>query len=73
MVQFLGMTLGISGFIYILLAVLGDAGLVLGGIFCVGGVFAGLYCLMDRINRLEEKLDALARASRQSETDGPET
>ena len=82
MVQFFGAAIGFSVIIFAVLTLLGEAGLIFGGIFCVGMIFAGLYCVMDRLHQLEKKLDVLARHLTDSSLDnapepggaaGPET
>ena len=55
----LGGTLGFSVLIYVFLILLGDLGMVLGGVLCTGALFAALLCVMLRLDRLEKKLDAL--------------
>ena len=45
--------------IYAVLALLGDMGVVFGGILCAGALFAALFCVTLRLIRIEEKLDAI--------------
>ena len=59
MLLFLGGTLGFSVLIYVVLALLGDMGVVFGGILCAGALFAALFCVTLRLIRIEEKLDAI--------------
>ena len=59
MLLFLGGTLGFSVLIYIVLVLLGDMGVVFGGILCAGALFAALFCVTLRLIRIEEKLDAI--------------
>ena len=59
MLLFLGGTLGFSVLIYVVLVLLGDMGVVFGGILCAGALFAALFCVTLRLIRIEEKLDAI--------------
>ena len=59
MLLFLDGTLGFSVLIYAVLALLGDMGVVFGGILCAGALFAALFCVTLRLIRIEEKLDAI--------------
>ena len=45
MLLFLGGTLGFSVLIYGVLVLLGDMGVVFGGILCAGALFAALFCV----------------------------
>ena len=59
MLLFLGGTLGFSVLIYVVLVLLGDMGVVFGGILCAGALFAALFCVTLRLIRIEEKLNAI--------------
>ncbi len=69
MLLFLGGTLGFSVLIYAVLALLGDMGVVFGGILCAGALFAALFCVTLRLIRIEEKLNALASKTEKPESD----
>ena len=55
--------------IYAVLALLGDMGVVFGGILCAGALFAALFCVTLRLIRIEEKLSALASKTEKPESD----
>ena len=69
MLLFLGGTLGFSVLIYVVLAMLGDMGMLLGGILCAGALFAALFCVTLRLIRIEEKLNALTSKTEKPESD----
>ena len=58
MLLFLGGTLGFSVLIYVVLVLLGDMGVVFGGILCAGALFAVVVLCHLRLIRIEEKLNA---------------
>ena len=53
MLLFLGGTLGFSVLIYVVLVLLGDMGVVFGGILCAGALFAALFCVTLRLIRID--------------------
>jgi len=55
--------------IYAVLALLGDMGVVFGGILCAGALFAALFCVTLRLIRIEEKLNTLASKTEKPESD----
>ena len=69
MLLFLGGTLGFSVLIYVVLVLLGDMGVVFGGILCAGALFAALFCVTLRLIRIEEKLNALTSKTEKPESD----
>ena len=69
MLLFLGVTLGFSVLIYAILVLLGDMGVVFGGILCVGALFAALFCITLRLIRIEGKLNALTSKTEKPESD----